>query len=245
MAGSPDRGWIERMDTTTPAEPTEQNGHGASTAPITVLIADDHSFARRSLRALLDADPGVEVIGEALDIQSTIRDVIAHAPEVLVLDVSMPGGSVFTAIREIRLHAPQTAIVVTTMLDDARIAREAIAAGACAYVLKERAGDHLPAAIRAASDGGRFVAPELAALLAAYEERTDRLSMRELEVLRLISLGYTNVEIGGLLHLSVRTVETHRAHILTKLGLSTRAELVRYALRRGLLAAGAAARAPD
>jgi two-component system response regulator NreC len=157
---------------------------------------------------------------------------------VLVLDVSMHGGSVLTAIRELRTDAPETAIVVTTMVDDPRFAREALAAGASGYVLKDSADQDLPLAIKRAAAGDSFVAPRVASSLAVYDNAgRDPLSQRELDVLRLIALGHTNAEIAGLLHISIRTVETHRAHIHHKLGLTTRAELVRYALRRGLLAA--------
>jgi two-component system response regulator NreC len=164
-----------------------------------------------------------------------MHHVKAYHPRVLVLDVSMPGGAVLLAVRELRAKAPETAIVVTTMLDDPRFAREAIAAGATGYVLKDSADRDLPEAVRRAARGGHFVSAELEPVLAAYEDARDGLSRRELDVLRLIGLGHTNNEIAGLLQISVRTVETHRANIHRKLGLTTRAELVRYALRRGLL----------
>ncbi len=215
-------------------------GIGAATAqaPIRVVLADDHEFLRRSLRTLLDGEAELEVVAEASDIRSVVRHVRAHQPHVLVLDVSMPGGSVLTAIRELRSDAPQTAIVVTTMVDDPRFAREALAAGASGYVLKDSADQDLARAIKRAAAGDSFVAPRVASSLAVYAGGGhDPLSQRELDVLRLIALGHTNAEIAGLLHISIRTVETHRAHIHHKLGLATRAELVRYALRRGLLAA--------
>ena len=208
-------------------------------AAIRVLLADDHAFVRRSLRTLLDGESELDVVAEASDVPMVMRHVQTHRPHVLVLDVSMPGGPILTAIRELRTRAPETAIVVTTMLDDPRFAREAIAAGAAAYVLKDSADRDLPEAIRRAARGESFIAPELAPMLAAYGTRTDGLTKRELDVLRLIALGHTNSEIAGLLSLSVRTIETHRANIHRKLGLATRAELVRYALRRGLLAPAA------
>jgi two-component system response regulator NreC len=204
-------------------------------AGIRVLLADDHAFVRRGLRALLDADAELEVVAEANDVSTVMHHVKAYHPRVLVLDVSMPGGAVLLAVRELRAKAPETAIVVTTMLDDPRFAREAIAAGATGYVLKDSADRDLPEAVRRAARGGHFVSAELEPVLAAYEDARDGLSRRELDVLRLIGLGHTNNEIAGLLQISVRTVETHRANIHRKLGLTTRAELVRYALRRGLL----------
>lgn len=208
----------------------------AGVAPIRVLLADDHAFVRRSLRALLDTQDDLEVVAEASDVAMVQRHVRAHRPHVLVLDVSMPGGPILAAIRQLRSSAPATAIVVTTMLDDPRFAREAIGAGASAYVLKDSADRDLPEAIRRATRGESFVAPGLAPMLALYDAPPDRLTKRELDVLGLIALGHTNVEIARLLSLSVRTIETHRANIHRKLGLATRAELVRYALRRGLLA---------
>ncbi len=206
---------------------------------IRVLLADDHAFVRRSLRGLLDTETEFDVVAEASDVPMVMRHVQTHSPHVLVLDVSMPGGPILSAIRELRQRAPQTAIVVTTMLDDPRFAREAIAAGASAYVLKDSAERHLPQAIRRAARGESFVAPELAPILAAYGGSNDGLTKRELDVLRLIALGHTNLETAALLQLSVRTIETHRANIHRKLSLATRAELVRYALRRGLLAPAA------
>ncbi len=207
---------------------------------IRVVLADDHAFLRRSLRLLLDGEPGFDVVGEASNIHSMQRHVRGHRPHVLVLDVSMPGGSVLTAIRELRAEAPETSIVVTTMIDDPRFAHEALAAGASGYVLKDSADRDLPEAIRRAAAGESFVTPRVASTLAVYANGgQDALSDREVDVLRLIALGHTNAEIAALLLISVRTVESHRAHIHRKLGLATRAELVRYALRRGLLTAPA------
>ena len=212
-------------------------GARSTEAAIRVVLADDHAFLRRSLRLLLDGEPGLDVVGEASTIPSVQRHVRGHRPHVLVLDVSMPGGSVLTAIRELRSEAPETAIVVTTMIDDPRFAHEALAAGASAYVLKDSADRDLPEAIRRAAAGESFITPRVASTLAVYANGgQDALSDREVDVLRLIALGHTNSEIAGLLQISVRTVESHRAHIHRKLGLATRAELVRYALRRGLLA---------
>ena len=161
----------------------------------------------------------------------------AGRPDVLVLDLTMPGGSSIEAIGRLREEAPETQIVVITMDDSPVFAQRAIAAGALGYVSKELADIELPGAVRAAAAGEQFVSPRLAARLDALNRSLaeNRLTPREVEVLRLIAFGHTSVEIARKLHLSPRTVETHRAHVHRKLGLSTRAELVRYALRRGLL----------
>jgi two-component system response regulator NreC len=159
-------------------------------------------------------------------------------PDVHVLDLNMPGRRSLPAIPEIRAVSENTRVVVLTMQDDPAFAREALQSGASAYVLKEAADEELVRAVRAAAAGGTYLNPELGARLAAtpaVPEAPDDLSDREVEILRLIALGHTNAEIGSTLFISTRTVETHRAHIQQKLGRSTRAELVRYAIDRGLI----------
>ncbi len=207
--------------------------------PIRVVLADDHTMVRRSLRLLLDHEDGVEVVAEANDILTAARHVQGHEPHVLVLDLHMPGGSSLEAIGQLRERAPDTQIVVMTMEESPVFAQRAFAAGALAFVAKDLADVELPQAVRAAARGEQFVSPRIAARLDALHRSLtqDALSAREVEVLRLIALGHTSVEIARKLHLSPRTVETHRANIHRKLGLSTRAELVRYALRRGLMGA--------
>jgi two-component system response regulator NreC len=218
------------------ALPGRGTGAVASPAPIRLVLADDYEIVRRTLRRQLDAETEFEIVAEASDVPMVLRHVRAHRPHVVVLDVAMPGGSSLTAIRQLHAEAPDTRIVVTTMLDDPRFAREAIAAGASGYVLKETADRDLPEAIRRAAADETFVTPSVAAVLAAYTNGgDDALSQREVDVLRLIALGHTNTEIARLLQISIRTVETHRARIHRKLGLATRAELVAYALGRGLL----------
>ena len=204
-----------------------------------MLLADDHALMRRSLRLLLDAEDGLEVIAEADDLAAVARNVHAHAPHVLVLDLSMPDGSSIEAISRLREQAADTQIVVMTMDENPAFAQRAFAAGALGFVAKDLADGELPRAIRAAARGEEFVSPRVAARLDALHRSLtdDALSPREVEVLRLIALGHTSVEIARKLHLSPRTVETHRANVHRKLGLATRAELVRYALRRGLLGA--------
>ncbi|MCW2990573.1 MAG: response regulator transcription factor [Solirubrobacterales bacterium] len=206
---------------------------------IRIVLADDHAVVRRGLRLLLDAEEGFEVVAEAGDVDDAMRYTRAHRPHVLVLDLNMPGAQTsLEAIPALSESTPGARIVVLTMQDDPEFARKALAGGAAAYVLKESADDELVAAVRAVAAGGTYLNPRLGAQLAAAPveaEAPDDLSEREVDVLRLIALGHTNAEIGGQLFLSVRTVETHRAHIQQKLRRSTRAELVRYAIDRGLL----------
>ncbi len=216
------------------AHVTAQQGSEAVT---TIVLADDHAVVRSGLRMLLDNEPDFEVVAEAGDLESAQRYVRGHHPRVLVLDLNMPGGSSLEAIPHIREQAPDTQIVVLTMQQEPAFARRALGAGAIGYVLKEAADDELVEAVRRASAGESYLNPRLGARLASEPPPgpPDDLSAREVDVLRLIALGYTNAEIADQLYLSVRTVETHRAHIQQKLSLSTRAELVGYALRRGLI----------
>jgi two-component system response regulator NreC len=204
-----------------------------------VIIADDHAVVRKGLGLLIDAEPGLSVVAEAGTVPDAMMKTRTLRPNVLVLDLNMPGGSSLEAIPQIREEAPDTAIVVLTMQNDPAFARRALQSGAAGFVLKEAADDELLEAIRLASDGGTYLNPTLGARLAAAPPEPagppDDLSERELSVLRLIALGHTNTEIAGTLHLSVRTVESHRAHIQQKTRRSTRAELVRYALEHDLV----------
>jgi two-component system response regulator NreC len=205
--------------------------------PIRVVIADDHQLTRRELRLLLDTKSDMEVIAEAEDIASVAHHVGSEQPEVLVLDLDMPGSSSIEAISSLHKRAPDTQIVVLTAEESPVFAQLTFAAGAIAFVTKERAGSELPAAVHAAAQGEQYISPRVAARMEALRSslEEDRLTAREVEVLRLIALGHTSAEIAEKLHLSPRTVEMHRANIHRKLGLATRAELVHYALRRGLL----------
>jgi two-component system, NarL family, response regulator NreC len=208
--------------------------------PTTIVLADDHAVVRAGLRLLLDAEDGFAVVGEAADADAALRTVLGHKPSVLVLDLNMPGAPTsLEAIPLVRERSPRTAVVVLTMQEDPSFARHALQAGAAGYVLKEAADAELVEAVRRAAAGETYLAPRLGAALAATPPEPagppDDLTPRELEVLRLIGLGHTNAEIGTALHLSIRTVETHRAHIQQKLRRSSRAELVRYALDHGLL----------
>jgi len=212
-------------------------GVAAPASPIRVVLADDHALMRRGLRLLLDHDDGVEVIAEAEDLAAALRHVDGQAPNVLILDLGMPSGSSVETIGQLRERAPDTQIVVLTMQDNPVFAQRALAAGALGFVMKELADAELPRAIRAAASGEQYVSPRVEARLKALRHAIveDKLTAREIEVLRLLALGHTSVEIARKLHLSPRTVETHRARIHRKLGLASRAELVRYALRCGLL----------
>ena len=206
-----------------------------------VLIVDDHAVVRSGLKLVLDADDGIEPVGEA----GTARDAIFEArslkPDVILLDVVMPDQSGLDIIPTLLHENPDTKILVLSMQDDPRYVREAFDAGASGYVLKEAADSEVVAAVREVAGGGRYVDPELGARFVAAESaerkraEEDPLSDREGEVLRLLALGHTNQEIAKQLYISVRTAETHRAHIMQKLRLSSRAELVHYAVTHGLL----------
>ncbi|HUH81541.1 MAG TPA: response regulator transcription factor [Solirubrobacteraceae bacterium] len=217
----------------TPAE--EGGGTGAT---VRIVLADDHAVVRSGLRMLLDSEPEFEVVAEASDVDNAARYVRGHHPDVLVLDLNMPGGSSLDAIPQIRSESPDTQIVVLTMQQEPAFARQALGAGALGYVLKEAADEELVEAVRRAAAGESYLNPRLGARIAAEPPPgpPDDLSEREVDVLRLIALGHTNAEIAEQLYLSVRTVETHRSHIQQKLGRSSRAELVGYALERGLIA---------
>jgi two-component system, NarL family, response regulator NreC len=207
-----------------------------------VLIVDDHAVVRSGLRRLLEQE-GFEVVAEAGDMRNAVFEARVHKPDVILMDVVMPGQSGIEATPAVLKEAPDAKVLVLSMQDDPRYVREAFDAGASGYVLKEAADTELVQAIREVAGGGRYVHPALGArmITAAAEERRraeeDPLSDREREVLRLLALGHTNQEIAKMLYISVRTAETHRAHIMQKLRLTTRAELVRYALDQGLLEA--------
>jgi two-component system response regulator NreC len=208
---------------------------------IKAVVVDDHAVVRSGLRMLLDAEDDIDVVAEAGDAREAVFEARAHRPDVILLDVVMPGRSGIETIPDLLKESPESRILVLSMQDDAAYVREAFAAGASGYVLKEAADAEVVSAVREVASGQRYVHPVLGARLVAAEaeerERADEdpLSDREHEILRLLALGHTNQEIAGELYLSVRTVETHRAHIMQKLRISTRAELVRYALDQGML----------
>lgn len=214
-------------------------GSTAPGGPIRIILADDHAVVRRGLELLLDAEEDFEVVASVGDVESAIRATRGYKPDVLVLDLNMPGGSSLDAIPEILAASPATGIAMLTMQDEPAYARRALGAGAKAYVLKEAADGELVTAVRRAAAGETYLNPRLGARMAAEPPTPhgppDDLSEREVEVLRMIALGHTNAEIAEQLYLSIRTVESHRAHIQQKIGRNSRADLVRYALDRGLV----------
>jgi two-component system response regulator NreC len=210
----------------------------ATAATITIVVADDHAVVRGGLRRLLDAEPDLQVVAEAGDVDETKARMAEHRPGILLLDLHMPGGGSLPALRAIRDASPATGILVLTMQDDPGFAREAMLRGARGYVLKEAEEADLLHAVRTVAAGATYLQPELGARLltdSVAAPETAPLTEREREVLRLLALGHTNAEAADRLHLSVRTVETHRANIQSKLGSTSRAELVRHALERGLI----------
>jgi two-component system response regulator NreC len=208
---------------------------------IHVLVVDDHAVVRTGLRLLLDAEADIEVVGEAGDVQTAVFEAREKKPDVVLMDVVMPGQSGIEGVPQVLNEAPDCKVLVLSMQDDPRYVREAFGAGASGYVLKEAVDAEVVAAVREVAGGGRYVHPALGARLVEVEaeakarQEADPLSDREREVMRLLALGHTNQEIAKMLFISVRTAETHRAHIMQKLRLSTRAELVRYAIEQGLL----------
>ena len=208
---------------------------------IRVLVVDDHAVVRAGLTRILDAEPDIEAVAEAPNGERAVFEAMEHQPDVVLMDVVMPGKSGIEATRAVLQAVPSTTVLVLSMQDDPRYVREAFEAGASGYVMKEAADDEVVDAVRAVASGQRYLHPALGARLleAESEERRraaeDPLSDREREILRLLALGHTNQEIAKMLYVSVRTAETHRAHIMQKLGLTSRAELVRYALGEGML----------
>jgi two-component system response regulator NreC len=204
-----------------------------------IVLSDDHSIVRAGLRMLLEAEPGWEVVAESADAETAARQVRGHKPDVLVLDLNMPGRPPLEVLPQVCRDTPATKVVILTMETDPEFASRALSLGATAYVLKEAADAELVEAIRRAADGGAYLDPTLGARLAAAPPPADttptELTDREREVLRLIALGNTNTEIAEQLCLSVRTVESHRRHLQSKTGRATRAELVAFAIEAGLL----------
>lgn len=208
----------------------------AATEKIAVVLVDDHAIVRGALKALLDGQDDLEVVGEAGDLASLRDTIAAHRPRVLVLDVNLPDGLAVDVVPELRAAEPETEIVLLTMERDLTLARRALDGGAKGYLFKDVAHLELIEAVRAAAAGEQHLAPAVAAGLKDGKDSEEAaLSARETDVLKLMALGHTNREVGEQLSLSVRTVETHRAHIQQKLGLSSRPELTRYALAHGLI----------
>jgi two-component system, NarL family, response regulator NreC len=208
---------------------------------IRVVVVDDHAVVRSGLKMLLAVEDDLEVVGEAGNAREAVFEVRAQQPDVILLDVVMPGESGIEAVPKLLHEASGARVLVLSMQDDPNYVREAFAAGASGYVLKEAADAEVVDAIRQVAAGGHYVHPVLGARMVAADAAAqaaataDPLSDREREVLKLLALGHTNQEIAAKLYISVRTAETHRAHIMQKLRLSSRAELVRYALEQGVL----------
>jgi two-component system, NarL family, response regulator NreC len=208
---------------------------------IRVVVVDDHAVVRSGLKMLLAVEDDLEVVGEAGNAREAVFEVRAQQPDVILLDVVMPGESGIEAVPKLLHEASGARVLVLSMQDDPNYVREAFAAGASGYVLKEAADAEVVDAIRQVAAGGHYVHPVLGARMVAADAAAqaaataDPLSDREREVLKLLALGHTNQEIAKQLYISVRTAETHRAHIMRKLQLGTRAELVRYAIEHGQL----------
>jgi DNA-binding NarL/FixJ family response regulator len=204
-----------------------------------IVVADDHGIVRSGLKLLLDRQAGFEVVAEAEDGVEALEKVIAERPDVAILDVAMPRMTGLQATYEIKKQAPDTQVLILSMHDDERYLFEALRAGAAGYVLKRAADTDLVEAVRAAARGEPFLTPSAQqSLIRDFLERGEQpseLTPREQEVVKLIAEAHTNKEIAEILHLSEKTVESHRAHVLQKLGMRDRVELVRYAIRRGLV----------
>jgi two-component system response regulator NreC len=216
----------------------EASGTPGVSRPIDVIIADDHAVVRDGIRTVLEREAGeFRIVAEAADIPSVIREVREHKPDLLTLDLTMPGGSSLAALPSCFIAHPTLAVAILTMREDPEYARQALRAGARSYVLKEAEPSELLQAFRLAVAGGNYLHPRLGALMATGEEgATDGvvLSDREREVVRLIANGYTNPEIAEQLHVAERTVKTYRARAIEKLGFSSRAEITAYVRRVGL-----------
>ncbi|HEY7255735.1 MAG TPA: response regulator transcription factor [Solirubrobacterales bacterium] len=213
---------------------------------ITVVLADDHNVIRAGLRSMLEAEPDLRVIGEGADSAAAVRLAGDRRPDVLILDLQMPGADPVRDIQGLRESVPSTAIVVLTMQSDPRRARDLLRAGAAGYVLKQAAERKLTEAIRITAAGGSYIDPELGGAMAKLEaDPLDDLSERERELLRLLALGHTNREIGEQLFLSVRAIEVNRAKLLQKLAIESRPDLVRFAIESGIIEAGGEAASPS
>jgi two-component system, NarL family, response regulator NreC len=213
-------------------------GAPAAGRPIDVIIADDHAIVRDGIRTVLEREDGeFRVVAEAADVPATIREVREHKPDLLTLDLTMPGGSSLAALPACFIAHPTLAVAILTMREDPEYARQALRAGARSYVLKEAEPAELLQAFRLAVAGGNYLHPRLGALMVTGDESPAdgvELSEREREVVRLIANGYTNPQIAEQLHVAERTVKTYRARAIEKLGFSSRAEITAYVRRVGL-----------
>lgn len=217
---------------------------------IRILLADDHAILQAGLEAMLNAEPDMQVVGTASDGHAAVRQAALLQPDVILLDINMPGINGLESLEQMRTQAPDSRVLILTMHDDAQYLRRAMASGAAGYVLKQSAGKELLTAIRTVWQGGVYLHPTHALLLATPNQSTppspdaepsgaakrlQLLSERELEVFELVALGYRNAEIADKLSLSVKTIETYKSRMMDKLGLQTRTALVRFALEIGML----------
>jgi DNA-binding NarL/FixJ family response regulator len=206
-----------------------------------ILIADDHGIVRAGLRMLLDRQEGMNVVAEAEDGVQALEQALSTRPDIAILDVAMPRMTGLQAARHIRDQAPDVHVLLLSMHDDERYLLEALKAGASGYVLKRAADTDLVEAVRAIARGNSFISPHAEGTLLKRmledpeNDPTEKLTPREREVVKLIAEAYTNKEIASILNLAEKTVESHRANVLAKLGMRDRVELVRYAIRRGLI----------
>jgi two-component system response regulator NreC len=214
--------------------------------PTRILIADDHGILRAGLRALLNAEPDLEVVGEAVDGNEVLRLTRSLQPDIVLMDVSMPGGGGIKATQQLKELHPDVRVLILTVHEDTELLHEAIKTGAAGYIIKRAVESELVNAIHAVSRGDLYVHPAMTRALftstipapADNQAVVETLTPREVEILRLLIQGYTNREIADLLTLSVRTIESHRANIMGKLNLHSRVELVRYATKHGLFKPG-------
>jgi DNA-binding NarL/FixJ family response regulator len=205
---------------------------------VRILIADDHGIVRSGLKLLIDRQPDMEVVAEAEDGVEALEKALSEKPNLAILDVAMPRMTGLQATHEIKKQAPDVQVLILSMHEDERYLFEALRAGAAGYVLKRAADTDLVEAVRAAARGEPFLtASAQQALIRDFLQRGDQpeLTPREEEVVKLIAEAHTNKEIAEILHLSEKTVESHRANVLQKLGMRDRVELVRYAIRHGLV----------
>lgn len=216
-----------------------------SPPPIRVLLADDHALFRDGVRALLEHEPDIEVVGEVEDGRAAVEQALALRPDIVLMDITMPHVDGIEATRQISAQAPQVRVLVLTMHDNEDVFFRSLSAGASGYVLKRSGGLELMGAIRSTHAGQSYLSPFLArALMSDYLERAERapdspapkrLSVREQEILKLIAEGHSSREIAEMLDLSVKTVHNHRTRLMTKLDIHRNADLVRYAIRLGVV----------
>ena len=212
---------------------------------IRVLIADDHTILREGIRSLLKMYDDIEVVGEAGDGWEAVEKVVQLSPDIVLMDIAMPGLGGLEATLEIRKRSPDTKVLVLTQYDDSEYVHRFLKAGVSGYVLKKVAGTELVAAIRAVQGGSSFLSPQIAGTviegylkgqeLTEVEDAYERLTDREKQVLKLVAEGYSNSEIASMLSLSVKTVMGHRENVMEKLGIHSRTELIKYAIKRGLI----------